>query len=236
MRTDYFHVMLGAVPAFLHPNPERIGIIGLGSAGTLYGASGRPSTTELVCWEVIKSQPSVLFQYVRRTRDSSAYFILNDKRLALKLEDGRKEIQSSNQKHDILEADALRPRSSYAGNLYSVEYFSLLKSKLKPKGFAVTWAPTERIKRSFRVVFPYVYEIQESLYLGSDSPVDFDREVILKRFDEPFSEAFYKRADIDAKVIMNNFLNTLKIIQEVKLLDNKDINTDMWPKDEYQVK
>ncbi len=236
MKTDYFHIMLGAVPAFLHPNPERIGIIGLGSAGTLYGASGRASTTELVCWEVIKSQPSVLFEYVNRTRDSSAYYILNDKRLDLKLEDGRKEIQSSGQLYDILEADALRPRSSYAGNLYSVEYFSLLKSKLKPKGYAVTWAPNDRIKRSFRVVFPYVYEIQESLYLGSDSPVNFDREVILKRFDEPFSQAFYQRANIDAKVIMSNFLNTLKIIQEGKLLENKDINTDMWPKDEYQVK
>ena len=236
MKTDYFHIMLGAVPAFLHPNPERIGIIGLGSAGTLYGASGRASTTVLVCWEVIKSQPSVLFEYVKRTRDSSAYYILNDKRLDLKLEDGRKEIQSSGQLYDILEADALRPRSSYAGNLYSVEYFSLLKSKLKPKGYAVTWAPTDRIKRSFRVVFPYVYEIQESLYLGSDSPVNFDREVILKRFDEPFSQAFYQRSNIDAKVIMSNFLNTLKIIQEGKLLENKDINTDMWPKDEYQVK
>jgi len=236
MQRDYFHVMLGAVPAFVHPNPERIGIIGLGSAGTLYGASGRASTTELVCWEVIKSQPSVLYEYVKRTRDSSAYFILNDKRLTLKLEDGRKEIQCSGQLYDVLEADALRPRSSYAGNLYSVEYFSLLKSKLKPKGYAVTWAPTERIKRSFRVVFPYVYEIQESLYLGSDSPVNFKREVILKRFDEPFSVAFYKRANIDAKVIMNNFLNTLKVIQEGKLLENKDINTDMWPKDEYQVK
>ena len=85
-------------------------------------------------------------------------------------------------------------------------------------------------------MFPYVYEIQESLYIGSDSPINFDRKVILNRFDEPFSEAFYKRAQIDAKVIMNNFLNTLKIIQEGKLLENKDVNTDMWPKDEYQVK
>ena len=85
-------------------------------------------------------------------------------------------------------------------------------------------------------MFPYVYEIQESLYLGSDSPVNFDRELILNRFDEPFSDAFYKRANIDAKVIMYNFLKTLKVIQQGKLLEHKDINTDMWPKDEYQVK
>jgi spermidine synthase len=236
MRTDYFHIMLGAVPAFVHPNPERIGIIGLGSAGTLYGASGRTNTKQLVCWEVIKSQPNVLYEYVKRTKDSSAYFILNDKRLTLKLEDGRKDIQSSEMLYDVLEADALRPRSSFAGNLYSVEYFNLLKSKLKPKGIAVTWAPTERIKHSFGAVFPYVYEIQESLFIGSGSPLNFDRETILKRFDDPFTVDFYKRANIDAKVIMSNFLNTLKVIQNGKLLDNKDVNTDMWPKDEYQVK
>ncbi|MCP9765588.1 fused MFS/spermidine synthase [Lacihabitans soyangensis] len=236
MRTDYFHIMLGAVPAFVHPNPERIGIIGLGSAGTLYGASGRTNTKQLVCWEVIKSQPNVLYEYVKRTKDSSAYLILNDKRLNLKLEDGRKDIQSSEMLYDVLEADALRPRSSFAGNLYSVEYFSLLKSKLKPRGIAVTWAPTERIKHSFGAVFPYVYEIQESLFIGSESPLNFDRETILKRFDDPFTLDFYKRANIDAKVIMSNFLNTLKVVQNGKLLDNKDVNTDMWPKDEYQVK
>jgi spermidine synthase len=228
--------MLGAVPAFVHPNPERIGIIGLGSAGTLYGASGRAITKQLVCWEVIKSQPNVLYDYVKRTRDSSAYFILKDKRLELKLEDGRKDLQSSEILYDVLEADALRPRSSFAGNLYSVEYFSLLKSKLKPNGIAVTWAPTERIKNSFGAVFPYVYQIQESLYIGSVLPLNFDKETILKRFDEPFTIDFYKRAQIDAKVIMSNFLSTLKVIQYGKVIDSKDINTDMWPKDEYQVK
>lgn len=236
MRKDNFHIMLGAVPAFVHPNPERIGIIGLGSAGTLYGASGRANTKQLVCWEVIKSQPNVLHEYVKRTRDSSAYFILKDKRLELKLEDGRKYLQSSEMLYDVLEADALRPRSAFAGNLYSVEYFSLLKSKLKPKGIAVTWAPTERIRNSFGAVFPYVYQIQESLFIGSASPLNFDKKTILKRFDDPFTVEFYKRANIDAKLIMNDFLNTLKVVQDGKLLDNKDVNTDMWPKDEYQIK
>lgn len=236
MQTDYFHIMLGAVPAFVHPQPQSIGIIGLGSAGTLYGASGRLATTKLTCWEVIKSQPSVLYEFMKRTKDSSAYFILQDKRLDLRLEDGRKELLYTTEKFDILEADALRPRSSYAGNLYSVEYFDLLKSKLKPKGYAVTWAPTERIKKSFRVVFPYVYEIQESIYLGSESPIEFNNDEILKRFDDEFAANFYRKANIDAKGIMKNFLQTLKIVQEGELLKDTDINTDMWPKDEFQVK
>jgi spermidine synthase len=236
MKDDYFHIMLGAVPTFLHPNPELVGIIGLGSAGTLYGASGREETKKMVCWEVIKSQPDVLYEFVKRTSDSSAYHILNDKRLDLRLVDGRKDLQSSDLKFDVLEADAMRPRSSYSGNLYSVEYFNLLKSKLKSGGIAVTWAPTERIKNSFRMVFPYVYQIQESLFIGSEKPLTFNKEVILSRFDNNFSKLFFDRAEIDAKAIMNNFINTLKIVQEGLVINSQDVNTDMWPKDEYELR
>ena len=46
--------------------------------------------------------------------------------------------------YDIIEADALRPTSAFAGNLYSVEYFALLRDHLEPGGYAVTWAATER--------------------------------------------------------------------------------------------
>ena len=234
MKNDYFHIMLGAIPAFVHPNPQDIGIIGLGSAGTLYGASGREATKSMDCWEVIKSQPDVLLDFVARTGDSSAWHILNDSRLRLILDDGRKSIQKSEKKYDILEADGLRPRSSYSGNLYSTEYFKLLQSRLKPGGIAVTWAPTERIKNGFRTVFPYVYEVQESLYLGSDSPLNFDIATITERLDEPFSQAFYGRAHIDARGIMLNFLKTLKEVQAGTISTHQEVNTDMWPKDEYQ--
>jgi spermidine synthase len=235
MKDDYFHIMLGAIPAFVHPNPKEIGIIGLGSSATLYGASGRESTSNMDCWEVIKSQPGVLMNFVERTGDSSAYHILNDKRLNLILDDGRKSIQTNKKKYDILEADGLRPRSSYSGNLYSVEYFRLLQSKLKPGGMAVTWAPTQRIKNGFKTVFPYVYEIQDGLYLGSDNPVAFDINTILSRLDEPFSQDFYQRANIDIKNIMINFLRTLKTVQSGKVSEiTQEVNTDMWPKDEYE--
>lgn len=235
MKHDYFHIMLGAIPAFVHPDPQYIGIIGLGSAGTLYGASGREATKSMDCWEVIRSQPEVLMDFVKRTGDSSAWYILNDSRLQLILDDGRKSIQKQKKKYDILEADGLRPRSSYSDNLYSVEYFKLLQSRLKPGGIAVTWAPSERIKNGFKSVFPYVYEVQESLYLGSDSPLDFDPDTITERLNEPFSKAFYERAEIDVKGIMLNFLKTLKVVQAGTVTESREVNTDMWPKDEYEL-
>ena len=53
---------------------------------------------------------------------------MNDKRVNVILQDGRYYLHQNPKLYDILEADALRPKSSYSGNLYSVEYFKLLKS------------------------------------------------------------------------------------------------------------
>lgn len=236
MHEDYYHIMLGAIPAFVHESPKDIGIIGLGSSGTLYGASGRAESERIDCWEVIKSQPQVLMEYVERSGDSSAYHILTDKRVNLVLDDGRKALQTSNKLYDVLEADALRPKSSYSGNVYSVEYFRLLKSRLKPKGIAVTWAPTERIQNGFRAVFPYVYQIAGSMYIGSKEPLNFDKNRILERFDDEFTKQFYAKAKINAKSHMEHFLEGLVVIQSGNITEGTDKNSDMWPKDEYDRK
>ena len=53
--------------------------------------------------------------------------------------DGRRFVMQSRERFDVIEADALRPNSAYSGNLYSREYFELLRSRLTPGGLAVTW-------------------------------------------------------------------------------------------------
>jgi predicted membrane-bound spermidine synthase len=231
---DYIHFMLGAVPAFVHPNPEDIGIIGLGSGSTLFNSGGRELTKTLDCFEVIVNQPIVVNEYVKRTKDSAAHFILTDKRVNLFLEDGRNALFRSNKLYDIVEADALRPRSSYSGNLYSVEYFTMLKSKLKKGGIAISWVPSDRIRNGFMRVFPYVYEIQETLFLGSETPIEFDTETILNRIENDYSRNYYAKAKVDVKGIMINSLKTLKVIQSGTLTTTGEHNSDMWPRDEYQ--
>ena len=108
-------------------------------------------------------------------------------------------MQENNKKYDIIEADALRPKSSYSGNLYSVEYFQLLNSKLKDGGLAITWGATERIKNSFLSVFPYAYEFGGFMLVGSNKPLELNEEEILKRLDDPFTKNHYGRANIDVR-------------------------------------
>ncbi|MGL4632292.1 MAG: spermine synthase, partial [Leadbetterella sp.] len=233
---DYIHIMLGAIPTLIHPNPKDVGIIGLGSGCTLYSAAGRAESQNIDCFEVIVNQPSVVREYADRSGDKAIVKVLDDKRVTLRLEDGRNALFRNDKKYDVLEADALRPRSSFSGNLYSVEYFSLLKSKLKPGGITISWVPTERIRNGFRNVFPYVYQLKDDLYVGSESKLDFDGMKVKQRLNQPFALEHFKHANIDIFPIMDNILSTLKVIQEGKVAQTTNYNSDMWPKDEYQLR
>jgi spermidine synthase len=230
---DIIHFTLGAVPALVHPNPENIGIVGLGSACTLYNASGRSETKSLDCFEVIINQPKAVKEYAIRTNDNAVLDIMNDKRVNIILKDGRYFLHNNNKLYDILEADALRPKASYSGNLYSVEYFKLLKSRLKKGGLAITWGATERIRNGFEEVFPYVYEIDGFMIIGTDQPLEFDEKKIFERLNQSFTKNHYSHADISVKENLERVLKTRKTIQNGTLKITNAHNSDMWPKDEF---
>jgi spermidine synthase len=230
---DDIHITLGSVPSLLHPNPQDIAIIGLGSGGTLYNVASRPETKQIDCFEIIKSQPNVLLEYAKQRNDQNIVDILGDKRVNLILKDGRFEIQNNAKKYDIIEADALRPRSSYSGNIYSKEYFEVLKNKLKVGGIVATWMPTNRVKDTFVGVFLYVYEIGGFLLIGSNQPFDLKAEMIAKKLSNSFTKNHFQKANIDVQNCVNQYIKEIKTIQNGKVEFKEDINTDMFPKDEY---
>jgi spermidine synthase len=62
-------------------------------------------------------------------------------------------------RYDVVTADVIHPIYAGSGNLYSVEYFRLLRRVLKPGGMAVQWvagtdAEYKIIARTFLSVFP----------------------------------------------------------------------------------
>ncbi len=174
------HSFLGLVPALLHPTPRRVAIIGLGSGDTAYSAAGRPETETVVCVEIIGGQIRTLRELHARTGYPGLGGLLDDPRFTFVVGDGRYHVMQSLTRFDVIEADALRPGSAYSGNLYSREYFELLRGRLAPGGFAVTWAPTPRIHHTFAQVFPHVVEIPPML-IGSSEPIAFDAEAIRRR-------------------------------------------------------
>ena len=131
--------------------------------------------------------------------------------------------------------DALRPQSPHSGNLYSSEYFTLLKNHLKPGGYAVNWIPTGRTIQTFRSVFPYTLNIGFWMFIGSDQPIQVDRALALARVKNPVTYDYYTRAGIDPEKLLLSELD--KIVdqpQERWTQPGLDINYDLFPKDEFE--
>lgn len=227
---------LGLVPSMLHAKPERIAIIGLGSGNTAFSAGGRSDTQRIDAIEIV----APLLTTLRRAAATGSYpaldQLLRDPRVHFTFADGRRFLSKSTARYDIIEADALRPESAYAGNLYSVEYFSLLRSRLRPGGFAVTWLPTHRVRESLRAAFPHVL-IWGELAIASERPITVDADAIRERLMEPYSQSYFRSTGIDAVAVINSYL-----LEPPEVLTpggarprRVDLNRDLFPRDEFRV-
>jgi spermidine synthase len=231
------HAVLGAMPAMVHPHPESVAVIGLGSGDTLFAIGGRAETSTIDSIEIIAPE----FDTLRRLDEQSFYpglrMLLRDGRVRHWFTDGRAFVRTGERRYDIIEADALRPTSAYAGNLFSVEYFELLRSRLNPGGLAVTWTPTPRVVESFVKAFPHVL-LFDFFALGSTDPVRFDRSAIEARIQQPFTRDYYARAGINVGELLAPYLNQAPRVYgpEFDRTSLVNVNRDLFPKDEFAVK
>lgn len=82
--------------------------------------------------------------------------------------DGRKFFLSAEERFDLLNVDVVRPQSVFSGNLYSVEFYELLRSRLPAGGLVSQWIPTGRTLNSVSEVFPQVLRFPVVTYKGSN--------------------------------------------------------------------
>jgi spermidine synthase len=230
------HTALGALPAFLHPDPRHAAVIGLGSGDTLFAIAGRQELERITCIEIVKPQLDTL----RRLHETWPYAglrtILSDPRIAHVYGDGRLHVANATEKYDLIEADALRPTSAYSGNLYSDTYFALLRDRLKPGGLAVSWSPTMRVHNTFVKMFPHVLSYGD-IVVGSNQAIAFDAGTLRTRLAHPNVQAHYRESGIDIQAVLAPYLERAPRVFAPG--DDRssivDVNTDLYPKDEFSV-
>lgn len=232
------HSVLGALPALLHPNPQRIAIIGLGSGDTAYSAALRYQTDEIVCAEIIGGQRQALKQYSSGHDSPSIKALLSEKRIRHVHADGRRFLMMARQRFDIIEADALRPNSAGSGILYSEEYFRLMSRRLKPGGYAVTWVPTSRVRQTFLRVFPHVLDLGH-LVIGSLDPIDVTAHDLRRRMGHLEVRDHFRRAGVSIQELLAPYARAdfrMHLIgPETDRSQFTDINTDLHPRDEFHL-
>ncbi len=227
------HSYLGALPALIHRAPEEVALIGLGSGDTAWAAACRRETRSVTVFELLRSQPDQLRELLGRYPYQPLRRLLNDGRVRIVLDDGRSSIEHEGRLYDMIEADALRPRSAGSGNLYSVEFFEACARRLKRRGVVCTWAPTNRVYASFTRVFEHVIELpagDESILVGSPWPIPFDRGAWRERLEAPEVRA-YLGPELTQGLV--GIIRGAKPAAAGSAHEQEGVNTDLFPKDEF---
>jgi spermidine synthase len=229
------HTVLGALPAFVHPRPREVAVIGLGSGDTVHAVAGRAELTRITSIEIIGPQLATLKEWRRRTEYGGLVALLSDARIEHVAGDGRAYLMNAERTFDIIEADALRPSSAYSGNLYSTGYFELMRSRLSPGGLAVSWAPTPRVLDTFLHVFPHALGFGD-IVIGSTSPIPFDAGAIRTRLASPAVQEHYFRAGVNINTLLARYLDTPpQLFVRATATPAAGLNEDLFPRDEFGV-
>jgi hypothetical protein len=192
------HTTLGAAPAIVHPAPERVAVVGLGSGDTAWAAACRRETRTVRVFEICAPEHRLLRRLGGRGGTGRLAAFLDDPRLDLVLADGRNALERGDETYDLIEMDALPPSSPYSGTLYSVEFFAMCARRLRAGGLMCTWAPTIRVLSSFVEAFPYVLEMADGRVLvGSSAPIAADPAEWKRRLDRADVRAYLGSARAD---------------------------------------
>lgn len=230
---DTVHAYLGAIGPLTHASPRRVLVIGSGTGGTPFAAGLNPGTEQVKVIEIVAPVIETLRSYTAAGGRSGVDELLSSKRFDVTVADGRHSLALDPVRYDVIEADAILPKTALSGLLNSREFFEQVRAKLAAGGLYVQWAPTERSVATFRSVFPYVTMIHPAM-LGSDRPIPYSRERIAALLARPEVAAHLAAARIDKAELTKWFEDKkIEVLNDGATVSAPSPNTDLFPRDEY---
>ena len=171
-------MLCGHLPIFARPESKDVFLLGMGSGITASAVLAHP-IDQLVLAENCKPVLEAAEFFAPWNRD-----VMKHPKLKLAYEDARTVLKLSPQKYDVIIAEPSNPWTVGVGSVFSLEFYELAKSKLKPGGIMTQWfhvyemhdGIVSLVLRTFSRVFPY-FEIWDCnngdiVMLGALEPWD----------------------------------------------------------------
>ncbi|MEZ5286457.1 MAG: fused MFS/spermidine synthase [Vicinamibacterales bacterium] len=170
--------LVAHLPLLLHPDPQRVAVIGLGSGVTAGAVLAHPVAHA----DVIEISPEVI--------EASRFFArenheaLADPRVRLIVGDGRSHLLLSRTQYDVIVSEPSNPWIAGVAALFTREYFETARARLAPGGVFCQWANAYNISdedlrsiaATFLAAFPHgtlwLVGGDDVLMVASDGPLD----------------------------------------------------------------
>jgi spermidine synthase len=157
--------------------------------------------------------------------------LLNDPRVRFIIEDGRRFLQRTDERFDVLMMDPLQSTAAYSNNLYSVEFFEAARSRLTEDGIAMVWFNEYyTIPKTIATAFPYM-KCFYFFCLASPSPMVRDearRAAVWEGFDPAMRERVQQR-------LSQPYYDKGGRAEALAAAEMYPINRDLQPVTEYYV-
>ena len=174
-------LMIGMLPGFYHPTPERTLVVGYGGGVTAGAATVFPETVIVDCVEI---EPAVFgagpyFEaFNRRSYDHPKVNLITG--------DARNYLSVSRQTYDVIISEPSNPWIAGVGSLFTAEFYELAASALEPDGIIAQWiqlyelSPEDvrmvlaEFQRQFPEVTAWNMGVGDLVLIGSRQPLELD--------------------------------------------------------------
>lgn len=151
--------MQAHIPLFLHPSPDKVLFLGMGT-GITAGAALDHNVDKIVAVELLGNIVIAAKKYFSSWTNE----LFTDDRVDIITDDARNYVIGTNDKYDVIVGDLFTPWHAGTGSLYTVEHFKRVKSTLTEGGLFAQWLPLYQltpedfniIAATFSSVFPHV--------------------------------------------------------------------------------
>ena len=179
----------GYLPLFLHPDPQRVLVIGLGT-----GIALSPTLREEVKHVTVVEISRGIVEAAARFFAQANAHVLEHPKVRVVEQDGRNFIKLTRNGYDLIVQELFFPYQTGVGSLYTREHYQQCRDTLAPGGLMAQWITINQLStddlrtlvRTFQSVFPATSLWLNGGYLlilGGRDPLRVDLQRFLERYE-----------------------------------------------------